>query len=99
MEGLGGPILLPRSVSRVESLTDSLVMPRHSPYLRSDGLYRSLISATFDVSNTRVRPDVSDAVTFLSFTSMPTSPRVSVSAISFEKAMLTARPVRVMEPS
>ncbi len=55
-------------------------------------------SATFDVSNTLVTPDVSEAVTFLSFTSMPTSPRVCGSAISFEKAMLTVRPVTVMEP-
>src|SRR5438309_8174637 len=36
-------------------------------------LYRSLSSATFEVSNTTVMPDVSEAVTFLSFTSMPTS--------------------------
>jgi len=61
-------------------------------------LYRSLSSATFEVSNETVTPDVSEAVTFLSFTSMSTSPRVSTSAISFEKAMLTARPVIVMEP-
>src|SRR5713101_5567185 len=61
-------------------------------------LYRSLSSDTFDVSNTIETPDVSEAVTFLSFTSTPTAPRVSVSAISFEKAMLTVQPVTVMEP-
>ena len=32
----GGPILLPRSISGVESLADSIILPRHSPYLRSD---------------------------------------------------------------
>ena len=37
MEGLGGPILLPRSVSGVESLANAIVLPRPSPYLRSDG--------------------------------------------------------------
>ena len=61
-------------------------------------LYRSLSSATADVSSLLTRPEESDQVTFLSLTSMPIRPRTSISDAFFVKAIARAESVRVMEP-
>jgi len=97
VKSLNGPVSLSPPILGVELLADPIVLPR-LPIFALITLYRSLISATSEVSNTFVTPDVSEVVTFLSFTSIPMLPGGSTAVISFENAITTERSLIVTEP-